>query len=281
MKTKSKDRVAPREAITADGQHFIPGSVISCAEENCDHSARINSNKISGRLPDVVLRKKFTMMGWRMKGSKWLCPDHAYGRRPSKPEPTSNIIELQPHIPAPEVVAPAPTAPVVAAAPPPKPTIPEPKKETPPMATTPTPLRSFADLASASIERMTPSDRRRIFRAIDENWDDDAGRYIGGMGDQGIASQLNVARAWVEHVRKDSFGDSADNEDMEKLREELAELKGKVGVSLDEMQRLQSKVKEFGDQAATVAERLRTYFSRLTDLEKRLGATERAVGVRR
>jgi septal ring factor EnvC (AmiA/AmiB activator) len=147
--------------------------------------------------------------------------------------------------------------------------------------TNPTPLRSFADLASASIERMTPSDRRRIFRAIDENWDDDAGRYIGGMGDQGIASQLNVARAWVEHVRKDSFGDSADNEDMEKLREELAELKGKVGVSLDEMQRLQSKAKEFGDQAATVAERLHTYFSRLTDLEKRLGATERAVGVRR
>jgi hypothetical protein len=119
-----------------------------------------------------------------------------------------------------------------------------------------TPIRSFADLANAAIEKMGRSDRQRIFREIDGNWDGDRGRYIGDEGDQSIATRLNVPRAWVEHIRIEAFGDAGDNEEIEELAESIAILEGKIGVATTDAQKIVTRMEALYTEVRQAKDRL-------------------------
>jgi len=74
-----------------------------------------------------------------------------------------------------------------------------------------------APVAIEPPRQMTAADKRRVFRAIDENWDESKGRYIGSASDQHLADTLNVPRAWIKDVREENFGKTQRNEDLDKL----------------------------------------------------------------
>lgn len=64
---------------------------------------------------------------------------------------------------------------------------------------------------------MQPEDRRRIFRAIDERWDEPARRYEGLTTDKSLADDLHCPPAWVKEVREQSFGSFGTNEELESV----------------------------------------------------------------
>lgn len=103
---------------------------------------------------------------------------------------------------------------------------------------------------------MTRDERRAITRQIDDNWDEKASRYAGTTTDAGIASALNVPRAWVETIRVETFGDSGANEDIDKLMIELSAMRDRAGTTLD--------------QAVEWAARVETLQKDIGELERKL-----------
>lgn len=84
---------------------------------------------------------------------------------------------------------------------------------------------------------MKPEDRRRIFRAIDERWDEPGRRYSGITTDKSLSEELHCPQAWVREVREQSFGTFGTNEELDAVQEQLAglekEIKKQLEVSLD------------------------------------------------
>ena len=70
----------------------------------------------------------------------------------------------------------------------------------------------------------TALDRRRIIRAIEDNWSDTDARYIGSATDKTIAAEVpgDIPWAWVKNQREELFGAIGHNQDFERA---LAELK--------------------------------------------------------
>lgn len=113
--------------------------------------------------------------------------------------------------------------------------VPMPIKTNAPMAA----IKSLADLSSVAnvvvpppvAREMSPGDRRKVFRAIDDAWDESRGRYAGSASDNQIAETLNVPRIWVETTRKEAFGDTGDSQDLQDFITQLtaAEKRGGRG----------------------------------------------------
>lgn len=183
-------------SVQNDGTRLIPGTRVTCA--TCGTIGTINSNRLSHQLPPEVAERKFRQKGWEFRGGRAYCPEHA------RHAPPKAIKDVRLGLPPGIVVNP--------------PFQPQPKEEN--MATNPnvTPIRTLADLGEASIERMSASDHRRIFRAVDEHWDENVNRYIGAAGDQALATKLGVPRAWVEHVRRESFGENGGSDELEDVK---------------------------------------------------------------
>lgn len=131
----------------------------------------------------------------------------------------------------------------------------------------PVPIESPLDAREAAIAKMTPPDRRRIFREVDDNWNEPKGRYLGAVSDRTIAEKLKVPPVWVETVRRESFGDSADNDEIERLQGEIAKLEGTVQLQID--------------AALKVAASLETILKEVRGLSDRLQMVEKAVGLKR
>lgn len=89
-------------------------------------------------------------------------------------------------------------------------------------------MEKVTQLPVGGVRQMSPSDRRRVFREVDDAWDEARGRYLGSNTDHAIATKLDVPRAWVEQIRRESFGDSGKNEDFDKLIGNLQNLKGEA-----------------------------------------------------
>lgn len=114
---------------------------------------------------------------------------------------------------------------------------------------------------------MTPADKRKIFREIDENYDEANSRYIGEATDQAIAKKLAVPSKWVSTVRDENFGPSGRNEEMER-----------VGSALG---RLAHESKAAADKALVAAEAAEKVKLECEDLRKRLEKLEASFGPRR
>lgn len=74
----------------------------------------------------------------------------------------------------------------------------------------------------------TPADRKKINAALEGEYDDEKGRYLGDASDKTIAKALGMPHAWVAEVRVLMFGEGAGNEAVEKGREEVEALKAEL-----------------------------------------------------
>lgn len=214
--SRAADRALNAKGIELSIQHidgrYITGQTIHCI--TCGLKETIPTGNIAGgRLPPDALERKFKLKGWECHRDKWTCPEH------SKHKPAS--IRQSAKAAAEAVFTKSKQQPVPVmprAFPVDVPTI---TKETTTMNASP-PLK-LADLGTATIDKMGPADYRRIFRAIDDHWDEPRGRYEGDYGDGKIATALDVPRAWVEHVRKEGFGQNGGNEEIDAVTAQLAE----------------------------------------------------------
>ena len=190
---------------------YISGQTIQCRE--CGTKETISTGNIAGgRLPPDALERKFKLKGWEHRHSdRWYCPLHGKRSATGIKSPERAIIDYRAKVrqQAEQVFMPVPGNAV------PEPIFP---KEKPVSAT----VTRLEDLGAATIEKMSPADYRRIFRAIDDAWDESTGRYAGGGGDGKIATALDVPRAWVEHVRKDGVGQNGGNDELEGVTAQLA-----------------------------------------------------------
>ena len=171
-----------------DGERVRRVYGIKCDE--CPAHEHVKPNSYAGTLPPEVITRKLQRAGWLVKNRLMLCPACAERKaaKPTKTEPATETTE------------------------------PVPMQNEKPTAT-------VAKLVPDQPRAMSPTDRRRIFRLIDENWDEQKARYGGAFSDGAVAAALNVPRAWVEQVRSEAFGSQNKNEEAEKLVANLVNLK--------------------------------------------------------
>lgn len=111
---------------------------------------------------------------------------------------------------------------------------------------------------------MQPADKRKIFRAIDDNYDERGLRYVGDSTDETIAKSLDMPRAWVSKVRQESFGPSGANEDMDKLMAALG--------------RLQADARKASSDALLAAEKAEAVSVQCEEMKEKLQKIVDAVG---
>lgn len=114
---------------------------------------------------------------------------------------------------------------------------------------------------------MQPSDSRRIFRRLDEVYDEANSRYVDGHTDHTIAKELVVPRKWVEEVRDRDFGPSGANDEMERVASTIG--------------RLHHEYSELAKKALSLAEEAEAKGSQLEKLKGDLLGIKEAVGPRR
>jgi hypothetical protein len=124
-------------------------------------------------------------------------------------------------------------------------------------------LKSVSDTP----REMSATDRRRVFRSIDDEWDEDRGRYAGGATDQTIATALDVPRIWVETIRRESFGDTGNNAEIEEFQ---ADLNKQITIVTNHM-----------NDAITLAGKFEDTLKDLRAIKKRMERIESAVLPRR
>lgn len=98
--------------------------------------------------------------------------------------------------------------------------------------------------------QMGQGDRRRVFRAIDDYWDERSARYQGGTTDKSIAEKLGVPRAWVETIRIEAFGDTGRNEDLDKVIGTLKNLQGEARRLADNALEMAAKYEDYEKRIA-------------------------------
>ncbi|QDL92535.1 hypothetical protein FDP22_12540 [Paroceanicella profunda] len=103
-------------------------------------------------------------------------------------------------------------------------------------------MRGEAGLPTPGVAEMSRSDRRKVFRAIDDAYSEDGGGYVGGETDHTVALSAGVPVCWVESIREEEFGPAV-NEDARRLEADLATITAKA-----------RKAEEDALAAATLAE---------------------------
>lgn len=158
----------------------------------CRNTEFLPASGFKGSLPQTVIAKKFKQKGWSL-GKKCLCPTCI-----NPPKIEAKVIEMKS----------APTLPKVP------------------------PMPQEMPVAIDAPRQMTAADKRKVFRAIDENWDETKSRYLGAASDSHLAQTLNVPRAWVTEVREENFGKTQRNEDLDKIAGDLKNLRAEAARSI-------------------------------------------------
>lgn len=97
----------------------------------------------------------------------------------------------------------------------------------------PTPIASLAGVAADPPPQPTLADIKRIRQALDDCYDDEAGRYRGSDNDRAVSERLGVPRAWVSQERAHAYGpercesDDRDLAELQKLSQRAAVLEAK------------------------------------------------------
>lgn len=121
--------------------------------------------------------------------------------------------------------------------------------------------------APAQPREMQPADKRRVFRALDETYDEANSRYMEGHTDKTAAESLGVPRKWVETVREEAFGPSGHNLNMERVETALGKLETETQVA----------IKAAIKTTASAEEKL----GEIRELRKQVEAVRRSVDPRR
>jgi hypothetical protein len=107
---------------------------------------------------------------------------------------------------------------------------------------------------------MTPADRRKVFRAVDDAWDERHARYDGGNTDKTIATTLNVPVAWVRDIRVEAFGESQRNADFDKALGDLKNIRA-------DFARMTAAATDLAIKAEKMEAECRAILSRLGELK--------------
>lgn len=108
---------------------------------------------------------------------------------------------------------------------------------------------------------MTTKDRRAIFRAVDDHYDEANQRYADG-DDKSIAAKLGVPWAWVQKIREENFGPAGPDPEITALRKELEAF----STQIDAAELAVLEANELVDKLKTTGAKMLT---RLNDLEKK------------
>lgn len=119
----------------------------------------------------------------------------------------------------------------------------------------PKPVKTI-DIAPVPPRQMTASDKRKVFRAIDDAWDESKGRYVGACSDTSIAGTLEVPRIWVAQIREENFGKTQRNEDIDKMTGELKNLRGEIARHANTAMELAAKFEAIEQQITLLQARV-------------------------
>lgn len=114
---------------------------------------------------------------------------------------------------------------------------------------------------------MTPKERRRIFREIDDCYEETASRYVDNITDDSIARKLGVPRKWVEDIRCENFGPAGENSEMQRVAAAIGRISGELNEAVD--------------AALKAAERADKLKSEVEDLRADMDRIRKAVGPQR
>lgn len=84
--------------------------------------------------------------------------------------------------------------------------------------------------STAPVRRPDPKQKRLIILALEDAYDDQAGRYKGVNTDKTISEDLGggIMPGWVSELREELFG-PAGNEEVDEIRSEIARLEKETG----------------------------------------------------
>jgi hypothetical protein len=91
---------------------------------------------------------------------------------------------------------------------------------------------------------MGREDRRLIWRAVEERWNEKTNRYQIGWSDQALATHLGVDLEWVVEVRQSDFGEYGDDPKIEAFLADQANLRSEMQGLTALLQMLQKDVGE-------------------------------------
>ena len=107
--------------------------------------------------------------------------------------------------------------------------------------------------ASVSPPRQpTPTDRRNIFKAIEEAYDTSSSYYYEPVTDQSIAKQLGVPWAWVADQREMNFGPAGPDPKIKKLMDRADWLKEHVGKAEKAFYQIGDQLDSFKSELARI-----------------------------
>jgi len=183
------------------GGRYRPICSVSCAR--CE---RVDSFGWHAGYEPVLLSRRMRSKGWDFDpyhAKHCVCPDCKRKGRYTMPEP-----------------APIPVAAAAALADAPLPNgppSPAPPKPAGDKSETPSPGRGARAL--------TPDEKSRIRRLLDEHFDEELGNYLDGYSDQRIGREVDVPWSAVTHIRELAYGPIREDQRITQLRNELLTIK--------------------------------------------------------
>lgn len=115
--------------------------------------------------------------------------------------------------------------------------------------------------------------RRQIAKLLDDVYDVQAGRYLGGETDKTVAETIGggVMPGWVAELREDMYGPDGGNDDLEALAAEMRDWQAKADLHASEahdaMVAMTARLREFNEARETV----KGYLSRLEAIRAAVG----------
>jgi hypothetical protein len=119
-----------------------------------------------------------------------------------------------------------------------------PEKRTPPVTDQP--------VAQKNVRPATHEERFKIRAALDQHFDDKAGRYLGGFSDRRIGEELNIPWALVEQIREVGYGPIKEDPEISALRTEIEKLVTSGAALLAEAVRLDRDAGQLRTRLAAV-----------------------------
>ena len=248
---RRRDRIYSQDVRYIDGKR-LNVVVITC---RCGASHDINVTTFKALPPEVIIRKA-KEAGWDRSADRWTCPAHSAKaaprpvaapaplKAPESPPPAASPLQ-QPKRRPPRPITPDEGAAIVhlinsgrtqaaisrylglsesavsraairaginAAA----------KKTT--LGASPMSTSIPTTIAATPIRQLTPKELRAVMSRLEETYDADNGRYLGGASDSKLAAELDVPRANVAKVRDEAFSALRTNPDLDKAFEICARL---------------------------------------------------------
>lgn len=214
------------DGITRHGQR------IACATEGCMETFDVINSSTSK--PDGVVAQMASRTGWKvdLKKGKHICPG-------CQKEARAEAVRISQAKHAARKAA--------------QTTKPQPQNQEP----APMNMNVKAQPADANSPReMDKTSSRKIFRMLDECYDEPNNRYVTDYTDERIAKELSVPRAWVAKVREEHFGPAGPNPEQARIMEKI--------------QLLESRVITLENAGLELAQNAEKYKAELSELRKQI-----------